>query len=235
MKYYPVLLKLEGRRCLVVGAGGVGTRKVTGLLECDAEVVVVSPEASQQVLALAKAGALVYHARRYRPTDLEGMFLVVGATDDQALNSQIFSDAETRGMLCKIADRPKGCNVILPAVLRRGDLVVAFSTSGKSPAFARRLRIEMQTRFGPEYADLLDLMGRIRARLLAEDHAPESHKPLFEALLDGGLLELLRHDRREQIDVLLRDVLGEGFGFEQLSGPISDPGEALASPPTSAR
>jgi len=227
MKYYPVLLKLEGRRCLVVGAGGVGTRKVTGLLECDAEVVVVSPEASQQVLALAKKEAVVYHARPYRPTDLAGMFLVVGATDDQTLNHQIYNDADARGMLCNIADRPKVCNFILPAVLRRGDLVVAFSTSGKSPAFARRLRIEMQARFGPEYADLLDLMGRIRAKLLAEDHAPEAHKPLFEALLDGGLLEMLRGRRHSEIDALLRGVLGEGFSMVQLKGPISGRGEVL--------
>jgi precorrin-2 dehydrogenase/sirohydrochlorin ferrochelatase len=85
----------------------------------------------------------------------------------------------------------------------------------------------MQARFGPEYADLLDLMGRIRAKLLAEDHAPEAHKPLFEALLDGGLLELLRDDRRERIDALLRDVLGEGFSMVQLKGPISGRGEVF--------
>jgi precorrin-2 dehydrogenase/sirohydrochlorin ferrochelatase len=217
MKYYPVLLNLEGRRCLVVGGGGVGTRKVMGLLACGADVMVVSPEVSAKIAALAAAGTIDHRARGYQPHDLEGMFLVVGATDDQALNHQIYSDAEARSMLCNIADRPKVCNFILPAVLRRGDLVVAFSTSGKSPAFARRLRLEMQERFGPEYADLLDLMGCIRAKLLAEDHAPEAHKPLFEALLDGGLLALLRDDRRDDIDTLLHDVLGEGFSLGQLA------------------
>lgn len=227
MKYYPVLLNLEGRRCLVVGGGRVGTRKVTGLLECGAEVVVVSPDATQEVTAMAAKGAIEYRARRYQTRDLKGIFLVVGATDDQALNHQIYSDAEARSMLCNIADRPKVCNFILPAVLRRGDLVVAFSTSGKSPAFARRLRIEMQERFGPEYADLLDLMGCIRAKLLAEDHAPEAHKPLFEALLEGGLLEMLRGGRHSEIDALLQDVLGEGFSMAQLSGPISGHGEVL--------
>jgi precorrin-2 dehydrogenase/sirohydrochlorin ferrochelatase len=145
------------------------------------------------------------------------MFLVMGATDDEALNERIHRDAEARGMLCNIADRPAACNFILPAVIRRGDLVVAVSTSGRSPAFARRLRIQLENQFGPEYGDLLELMGAVRKRLLAAEHAPEAHKPLFEALIDGGLLEMLREKNRHQIDALLLRVLGPDFSLDRLA------------------
>ena len=219
MRYYPVHLDVRGRACLVVGGGAVGTRKAGTLLDCAAVVTVVSPEATEELRLLAGSGRIELKPRDYRAEDLEGKFLVIGATDDEALNRRISRDAEQRRILCNIADRPEVCNFILPSIVKRGDLVLTVSTAGKSPALAKRLRRELEGRYGPEYAVLLDLMGAIRRRLLAREHAPEAHKPLFEAILDSGLLELIRADRRTEIDRLIRGLVGESFDIEEVLGP----------------
>jgi precorrin-2 dehydrogenase / sirohydrochlorin ferrochelatase len=216
VRYYPVNLDISGRRCLVVGGGRVGARKVVTLNQCGAVVTVVSPEASARILQLAAEKAIVLKQRPYRSSDMDDMFLVIGATDDEMLNRRINADAEHRKLLCNIADRPEICNFILPAIVRRGDFVMAISTAGKSPAFAKHLRKRLETQFGPEYGLVLDLMGAIRSRLLAEAHEPEVHKPLFEQLIDGNLLTLVKEKKINQIDQLLKRVLGPGYQYEQL-------------------
>jgi precorrin-2 dehydrogenase/sirohydrochlorin ferrochelatase len=200
----------------VVGGGRVGTRKVQTLLSCGARVRVVSLEASESLRRLADRGEVVLHKRAYGPGDLEGAFLVVGATDDEELNRRISADAERLRILCNIADRPQQCSFILPSVIRRGDLVITVSTSGKSPALAKKLRRELEERYGDEYAELLELMGAIRRRLLAREHAPEEHKPIFEAIINSEILALIRQRRMEEIDRLLAEVLGEGWRAEDL-------------------
>lgn len=216
MQYYPVSLDIKNRKCLVVGGGGVGTRKVATLLDCGAKVTVVSPDVSGQLLALANNGSIVLEKRSYRKTDLDGMFLVIGTTDDEELNRQISIDAEKLNMLCNIADRPNVCNFILPSIVNRGDLTISISTSGKSPALAKKLRIELEEQFGNEYAELLRLMGAIRKTLLSQKHEPEAHKHLFEQLISRGLLDIIRGNRKDEIDSLLCEVLGEGFRFDEL-------------------
>lgn len=216
MRYYPINLDIRGRRCLVVGGGRVGTRKVATLRRCGARVTVVSPEATPELLALAETADITLKQRGYRASDTDGVFLVIGATDDETLNRQIHADAERRNLLCNIADRPAICNFTLPAIVRRGDFTVAISTAGKSPAFAKHMRKQLESQFGPEYGVLLDLMGAIRARLLAEAHAPEAHKPLFEQLIAGDLISLIRTNQVAKIDQLLLQVLGPGYGYEAL-------------------
>ena len=154
MRYYPIHLDIQNRNCLVVGGGGVGTRKVDNLLKCGARVNVVSPEISSKLQDLSKSERLTLRFRHYRSTDLEGMFLVIGATDDDALNRQVSRDAEARNTLCNIADRPEVCNFILPSIVRRDDLVITISTSGRSPALAKKLRKRLERQFGLEYSDL---------------------------------------------------------------------------------
>ncbi len=221
MKYFPIQLDIHGRRCLVVGGGGVGTRKAQSLLACGGAVTVVSPAATEELQRLAARGDLALRMREYDGADLEGVFLVIGATDDETLNRRVSADAERRGILCNIADRPEKCNFILPAVVRRGDLVLTVSTSGRSPALAKKLRRSLQTQFGEEYAVLLDLMGAIRRRLLAEAHAPEEHKPVFERLVHSDILTWIREDRRHEIDRLLAEVLGDGWRADDLLAKTS--------------
>jgi len=216
MRYYPVNLDIKNRACLVIGGGGVGTRKVKTLVECGAEVTVVSPEVSAQLEKMAGDNLIFLEKRAYRATDLQGKFLVIGATDDEALNRRIHADAEGLNTLCNIADRPEICNFILPAIVNRGDLVIAVSTSGKSPAYAKKLRKELEKQFGEEYGPLLRLMGAIRERLLSEKHEPEAHKPLFEKLIAAGLLDLIRENQTGQIDALLQEVLGQGYRYNEL-------------------
>jgi precorrin-2 dehydrogenase/sirohydrochlorin ferrochelatase len=216
MKYYPVNLNIRNRPCLVVGGGGVGTRKVQTLVDCGARVTVVSPRSSARLAEMAAAGLIALKKRTYRSSDLEDTFLVIGATDDEALNRQIHADAEDRNTLCNIADRPEICNFILPAIVNRGDLVLAVSTSGKSPAYAKKVRKELEKQFGAEYEPFLRLMGAIRERLLREKHEPEAHKPLFEKLISAGLLGLVKDHNVEQIDALLLDVLGKGYRYQEL-------------------
>jgi precorrin-2 dehydrogenase/sirohydrochlorin ferrochelatase len=216
MRYYPVHLDINNRNCLVVGGGGVGTRKVKTLLDCGARVTLVSPKVSPQLRDLAASGDIILKERSYQSDDLSNMFLVIGATDDEKLNKQISSDADRLNTLCNIADRPEVCNFILPSIVHRDDLVITISTSGKSPALAKKLRKSLENQFGKEYGTLLRLMGAIRKKLLQQAHEPEAHKPLFEQLINSDLIGMIQEGEVEKIDSLLLDVLGEGYKFEDL-------------------
>jgi precorrin-2 dehydrogenase/sirohydrochlorin ferrochelatase len=165
---------------------------------------------------LARAGSITLKNRSYRTADLGGIFLVIGATDNETLNRKISADADKRNLLCNIADRPEVCNFILPSIVHRGDLVITISTSGKSPALAKKLRKTLEAQFGDEYNDLLALMGAIRKKLLRQAHEPEAHKHLFNQLIDSGLLEMLQKGRKEDINRLLYSTLGEEFSYDAL-------------------
>ncbi|MFW6011032.1 MAG: precorrin-2 dehydrogenase/sirohydrochlorin ferrochelatase family protein, partial [Desulfosalsimonas sp.] len=155
MKYYPVYLDIKKRDCLVVGGGRVALRKAEGLLRAGARTTVVSPEFAEGFKSLAGSANLEMIRRNYKSADLDSKFLVIGATDDSELNRKISQDAECRNMLCNIADVPEACNFILPSVVERGDLIIAISTSGKSPAFARHLKKQLEKQFGEEYTEFL--------------------------------------------------------------------------------
>jgi precorrin-2 dehydrogenase / sirohydrochlorin ferrochelatase len=216
MRYYPIHLDIRNRPCLVVGGGAVATRKVKTLLDCGAEVTVVSPVATKRLHAWAGSGAIRLKERGYQSRDLAGILLVIGATDDEILNRRISSDAERLNILCNIVDRPEVCNFILPSIVQRDDLVMTISTSGKSPALAKKLRQTLERQFGAEYADFLRLMGAIRTKLLSTSHAPESHKFLFEQLINSNLIEMIRDHQWGAIDALLMDILGEGYLYKEL-------------------
>jgi precorrin-2 dehydrogenase/sirohydrochlorin ferrochelatase len=216
MRYFPVHLDIHGRNCLVVGGGSVGTRKIITLLRCGANVTVISPVVSERLRKLAESDSIKLKERSYRSQDLEDMFLVIGATDDENLNRKISDDAERLNTLCNIADRPEICNFILPAIVQRDDLVITISTSGKSPALAKKLRKTLENHFGEEYGDFLRLMGAIRTTLLSHSHEPEAHKQLFEKLVNSDLITMIREGEKEEINALLLKVLGEGYRYDEL-------------------
>jgi len=218
MRYYPVYLDIKDRDCLVIGGGSVGTRKVMTLLACGAKVTVVSIDATEKLKELSDSGVIQLKERDFQTADLDDRFLVIGATDNQKLNFNIHAEAERRGLLCNIADRPKACNFILPSIVNRGDLIIAISTSGKSPAFAKKLRQHLEKEFGEEYAKFLNLMGAIRQKLLSQDHEPEAHKHLFEQLIERDLVQMLKNGDTDNINSLLLEVLGEGYELEILMG-----------------
>ncbi len=219
MKYYPVYLDIQNRKCLVVGGGSVGTRKVKSLVNCGAAVTVISLTLTRELAAMAESGIISAEKRPFQPGDLDGAFLVIGATSDVEQNKKISKEAGRLNIMCNIADFPEACSFILPSVLGRGDLMIAISTSGKSPAFAKKLRKDFEKQFGEEYAVFLDLMGAVRQTLLKEQHEPEAHKPLFEKLIEAGLPEMIRADKKDAINAVLLEVLGSGYTFNELLNP----------------
>jgi precorrin-2 dehydrogenase/sirohydrochlorin ferrochelatase len=165
---------------------------------------------------MVNSGGITLIKRPYRAPDLEKMFLVIGATDNKVLNRQIYQDAEKSGRLCNIADQPDLCNFILPSIVNRGDLILAISTSGKSPAFAKKLRKDLEKIYGDEYVLFLQLMGAVREKLLSRTREPEAHKVVFEQLIEKGLLDRIRAEDNAGIDALLYEVLGKGFTYDLL-------------------
>ncbi|ACL05124.1 siroheme synthase [Desulfatibacillum aliphaticivorans] len=222
MRYYPVMLDVTDKKCVVIGGGAVGARKVKTLLECGARVTVISPQAHDSLVDLAAQGEIILHARGYKSADLDGAFLLIGATDDADLNEKISRDAHQNNLLCNIADRPGDCNFILPSIVNQKDLVIAISTCGQSPAFAKKIRQDLQCMFGAEYGVFLELMGAVRKKLLAQSHAPEEHKGLFNRLIGNGLLDLLAARDEGGADALLEQVLGAGYSIRELVGGLND-------------
>jgi len=182
MNLFPIFLKLAGRRCLVVGAGQVGEAKIEGLLRAGAEVRVVAPRATHMVRGWAGNGKIRWEARRFRPADLNGVFLVVAATSSPELHEEIFQLARRRGVLCNIVDDTARCDFYYPAVVRRGQLQIAISTGGRSPALAQQLKKELEKRFGPECEQWVEQLGEVRQRLFAQAIDPERRRRLLHSV-----------------------------------------------------
>jgi len=216
MKYYPINLDVQNKNCLVVGGGDVGTRKVLTLVQCSAIVTIVSPKYSEKLEELALSGSVNLLKRGYATGDLQGMFLVISAADNNQVNQMVYEDAKAHNILCNIADIPDACSFTLPSVITRGDLTISVSTSGKSPALSRKLRIELEKIFGKEYSECLKLMGAIRTKLLKENHAPDNHRHLFRNVLDKGLIEMIKNSDTQAANDLLFDVFGKGYTCESL-------------------
>jgi len=163
---FPLFLKLHGRRCLVVGAGKISEGKIAGLLETGAKVHVIAPKATPKIVEWHKKKKIRLTQRLFRPTDLNNIFLVVAATNSPKVHRAIYREARKRHVLCNIVDVPPLCDFYYPAVVRRGHLQIAISTAGASPSLARRLREEMESAFGPEYAAWLAHLSQERQKLM---------------------------------------------------------------------
>jgi len=195
-KLFPMFLKLGGRPCLVVGAGTVAESKIASLIEADARVLVVAPDATPGVLAWAEAKRVEWRQRGFQPGDLDGMFIVVAATSSTELHKQIFQEATRRGVLCNIVDVPELCDFYYPAVVQRGALQIAVSTSGQSPALAQRLRIELEEQFGPEYEAWLEYLGEARDKLQSQKLDIEERRRLLHELSSQEAFEAFRREHK---------------------------------------
>jgi precorrin-2 dehydrogenase/sirohydrochlorin ferrochelatase len=192
--YYPIFLDLTQKRCLVVGGGQVAERKVEGVLEARADVVVVSPTLTDRLRRWAIDGDIHHIPRDFRDEDVDGCSLVIAATDCVVVNSQVANVARRYGILVNVVDTPDACDFIAPAVVRRGALQIAISTSGKSPTLAKRLREGLEALVGPDYGELADLLGALRAVVRRRGEAPEVRQALFQRLIDAAGLPLLTDD-----------------------------------------
>jgi len=186
---FPMFLKLSGRKVLVVGAGKVGEPKIAGLLETGARIRVVALEASPLVRDWAREGKIELELRAYAPTDLEGAFLAVVATSSRSLNERIYNEAQSRGVLCNVVDVPDLCDFFYPAVVRRGDLQIAISTSGQSPSLAQKIRQQLEKQFGPGYAAWVAELGETRRLILASELDKERKLELLHSLASRRAVE----------------------------------------------
>jgi precorrin-2 dehydrogenase/sirohydrochlorin ferrochelatase len=189
MTLFPMFVKLEGRSCLVVGAGSVGEPKIGGLLASEASVRVIAPTASATVAGWALTGAITWEAREFQTSDLDGVFLVIVATSSRDVNENIFLEARRRNILCNVVDDPEHCDFYYPAVVRRGDLQLAISTNGQSPALAQRIRRELEVQFGPEYGEWLKELGKIRQQLFASGMNPDDRRRVLHELASREAFE----------------------------------------------
>jgi precorrin-2 dehydrogenase / sirohydrochlorin ferrochelatase len=193
--FYIACLKLSGRRCVVVGGGDIGLEKVEGLLACEGEVTLIAPDAIDALRELASEGSIRWEQREYAGAeDLEGVFMVIAATDDTDVNIQIYDDAERRAMLVNVVDVPPLCNFILPAIIRTGPLAIAISTAGASPALAKRIRDEIAAEYGEPYARLAILLNEVRGWAKGTLPTYQDRKVFFESIVNGepDPIELLR-------------------------------------------
>lgn len=179
---FPIFLKLQGKKCVIVGGGVIGEGKTMGLLPSGARVVVIAPQVRPALQKLAAAGTITWRKGTFRAADLRGAFLVVAATDSIEQNRLISRHCQRLGVLCNAVDDPGHCDFFYPAVVRRGALQIAISTDGRSPALAKRLRAELERQFGPEYAAWLDEVGEQRRKILSQNMPAARRAKLLEKL-----------------------------------------------------
>ena len=207
MTYYPIFLDLKGKVILVVGGGRVAQRKVEALLDSGAEIRIVSSKLTESLNKLVALRDLDCLNDEFQDKHLEDVFLVIAATDDRELNHRISDIAKKKGLLVNAVDQPSDCNFIVPSIVRQGDLQIAVSTSGKSPALARKLRKQLDKQFGDEYESFLILMGCLRKKILAQGLAQEENSRIFNEIVNSDILDaLLRKDRERTRSILRRSL-----------------------------
>jgi precorrin-2 dehydrogenase len=194
---FPLFLKLEGRRCLVVGAAEIGEPKIAGLLGTAGIVDVVAPHATEKVEGWAQQRKIHWFKRKFHDSDLDGCLLVIVATSSRELQERIHRLARRRGVLCNVVDVPELCDFYHPAVVKRGALQIAISTGGESPALAHRLRKELEAQFGPEYEDWLAELGEARKRIREEVvEAADQKAKLHESASEASFQQFLKRRKK---------------------------------------
>ena len=215
MSFYPICLDLEGKHCVVVGGGRVAERKALGLLSCSARVSVISPDLTEGLHRQNSAGSIKWIDRQYRPGDLADAFLVIAATDDEETQKEVYEEAVDKNLLLNVADVPRRCNFILPASVRRGDLTISVSTAGKSPALARKLRMELEEKFGQEYGKMVELLGSVRPEILGSGLPQPENEQLFKQLLHDDMEVWIKNKDWYKIEdhfrATLKDMIGDGW------------------------
>ena len=206
-QYYPVLLNIEGLACLVVGGGPVAERKVDSLLESGARVTLVSPQATPRLAELAEQRRILWSQRVFRQGDTTGSFLVISASGQEEVNRLVSEECKTNNIPVNVVDDPQKCGFLVPAVLRRGDLVIAVSSGGASPLVARGIRDELADRYGPEYEQYLNYLAEARAEALNCIPDARRRRQVFARLTDGRLLRLVRGGRMNEAKEWVKECL----------------------------
>jgi siroheme synthase-like protein len=209
--YYPVYIELREQPCIVIGGGKIAEGKVEGLLAGHANVTVISPDLTAHLRELVEEKKITYFARAYQPGDLTGAFMVISATDQAEINHQVWQEASANRQLVNVVDDTPRCNFIAPSILRKGDLTIAISTSGKAPALAVRLKERLQRELGPEYERFLELAGDLREPLARHIPDFETRKALWYELVDSEILDVLARGDESAARAIISQVVGFEF------------------------
>lgn len=225
-KYYPVFIHMEGAGVLVVGGGAVARRKIETLLRYGATVNVVSRELDNSLKLLLERGKINLLGPEFHPDHLDGMRLVIAATDDKKTNREVSLAARKKGLLVNAVDQPDDCTFIVPAIVTRGALTIAVSTSGNSPALAACIRKQVERSYGDEYEPYLSILGRARQCLLGLGLTTEENGKIFHELVEGDLLDAVRSRDRRTVEEELRRVLPPEIDIPAICNACLEPAES---------
>ncbi len=207
MAFYPLYIDLESKKCVVIGGGDVAERKVMSLIECGADVTVVSPQFTQRLAGLAEEGRITATGRGYEPGDIDGAALAIVATDNNELNRQVHQEAAKKNIPVNVVDVPELCSFIVPSTVRRGDLVISISTSGSCPALAKHIRKQLQDVFGNEYARYCEVLKDFRAEVNGKYDEPEERKQALNRLLKSDVLDLIKQGNDGEVEERVRSCI----------------------------
>jgi siroheme synthase-like protein len=199
MSLFPIFVRLKGRLVVVVGGGAIAEGKIQNLLSAEARIRLVAPAITPQVASLVRFGKVDWVPKEFSPGDLEGAFLVIAATSASGINEAVYREAEARGILCNAVDDIEHCHYYCGAVVQRGDLQIAISTNGKSPALAQRLRLELEAQFGPEYELWLEWLGASREAIRKSCCDPESNKKLLHELASKPVFDRFVQENKSDL------------------------------------
>lgn len=214
MRYYPVFLDLQGKPVVVVGGGHVALQKIGNLVEAGAQVTLVSPDLIPELKQYVDDGKVMHIKREYEDGDMDGYFLSFVATDDGAINKVVADEARSRKVWVNAVDDVPNCDFIMPGIVQKGELIIAISTSGLSPAIARKVREDVEEFLGDEDAALLDLAGEVRRELNENkievgdcNRCGRSHLDVWNAALDADVKKLVGSGERDKAKERLLNLL----------------------------
>lgn len=204
--YYPVFLDVSGKHCVVVGGGKVAQRKIQSLTKAQARVIVVAPEITPLLRQLAEKGSILWFQRRFKPSDLRGCILAIGATNDAQVNRTVFNAASRRKIPVNLVDSTPNSSFIVPSVLKKGPLLIAVSTAGASPALARKIRQDISRHIGSEYPKLLKIMKNLRP-LVHSRFSETQRKKIWKNIIHSNALELLQQGKTKELNKKIKQWL----------------------------
>jgi precorrin-2 dehydrogenase / sirohydrochlorin ferrochelatase len=207
MKYYPVFLDVRERPCLVVGGGQVAERKAIALFDAGADLSLISPSLTPSLAELAGKGKITHHSKTFEERDIAGAYLVIAATNDAAVNEAVARVCRKRGVLVNAATSPDEGTFVVPSVVERGDLLIAISTCGDSPALARKVREDLERTYGPEYGTFLEKMANLRRRLLHDVADEDARRKVYQAVVDSDVLYLLKAGQVHEADLRIAEIV----------------------------
>ncbi len=205
---YPINLQISRQPCMVVGGGSVAERKVAGLLEAGGVVTIVSPYLTESLTALVEEKTIIHIARAYQQGDVNGFFIVICATDNGEVNKLVAEEGMSVGALVNVADAPELGNFSVPSQISHGDLLLTISTGGKSPALAKRLREELEERYGPEYGIYLELVAKARTEIKKRFSTAKERETFWRKTLDREVIILLKEGKIKEAEAKINNAIG---------------------------